>query len=194
MLMAASASADQYLATEQGAGAVDGVQRHAQGFGHGALGVTDAVAQGAELARIDHDFLPERALDVGHAHRTAEVAHVQAVVLQPLLAKAAVVAGQTGVDCDPGSHRQLADGGADFFDLTGYLVAQHHGLLDADGAKATMLVVVQVGAADAAGTDAHAHLTRTHGGRRKAFDSQVVGGMYDQCFHDGIGLLRGSGG
>jgi hypothetical protein len=62
-------------------------------------------------------------------------------------------------------------------------MAQHHRLLDADGAEAAMLVVVQVRAADAAAAHAHAQLAGAELGGGNFFDAQVAGGVNDECFH-----------
>ena len=59
------------------------------------------------------------------------------------------------------------DAGADRLDDAGHLVAQHHRLLDAHGAEAAVLEVVQVRAADAAGARARAV------GRRRAQASAI---------------------
>ena len=55
---------------------------------------------------LDDDLLAERALHVRRAHRAAVVAHVQAMVLQALLAVAAHAAGPAGADGDAVADRE----------------------------------------------------------------------------------------
>ena len=54
-------------------------------------------------------------------------------------------------------------------------MAQGHGLLDAHGTKAAVLVVVQVRAADAAKSHGHQQLMLAHGGLLPVFESQILG-------------------
>ncbi len=107
------------------------------------------------------------------------------MVLQALLAIDAAPARPAGADRHP-----VTDGNADhtvgnLLDDAGNLVAQHHRLLDADGAEAAMLEIVQVRAADAAlaypDPDLAGLRTRLGG---DGFDPQVFGGVDDKCFHE----------
>ena len=76
------------------------------------------------------------------------------------------------------------DAGAHRLDAAGHLVAQHHRLLDAHGAEAAVLEVVQVRAADAAGAHAHLQLVAARSsGVAIVFDAQVAGGVDDEGFH-----------
>ena len=141
------------------------------------------VGQLVRLAGVADDALAERPLHMRRAHRAAVVAHVQAVVLQALLAVAAQPARPARAD-----GHALADGKtlhrrADGLDDTGHFVAQHHRLLDAHGAEAAMLEVVQVRTADAAGAHAHLQLVRQQFGCVDGLDAQVAGGVDDESFH-----------
>lgn len=62
-------------------------------------------------------------------------------------------------------------------------VPEHHRLLDADGAEAAVVEVVQVGAADAAEGDVHAQLVVTQWRQFCGFDAKVFGGVADNGFH-----------
>jgi hypothetical protein len=166
-----------------GTGAVYRVQRHRQRLGHRALAVGDVLCQPMRLAHVDHDLLPECTLYVGHAHGAAVVAHVEAVVLQSHLAEAADTARAAGADGKVIADGEAGDVGRNFFDDTCHLVAQHHGLLETDGAESAVLVVVQVRAADAAGAHAHADLSRPDRRRRNVFNAKVTGTMDDECVH-----------
>jgi hypothetical protein len=59
----------------------------------------------------------------------------------------------------------------------GDLVAEDHRFLEAHGPEAAMKVVVQIGAADASGSDAHLHLPRTKGLWVSLDDSEIARGM-----------------
>ena len=91
-------------------------------------------------------FLAEGAPPVRVAHGAAVVAHVQAMVLQALLAVPAQTAGPARADGDALGGREWRVGPG-LGDDAGDLVAQHHRLLDVHGAEAAGLVAVQVGAA-----------------------------------------------
>ena len=63
-------------------------------------------------------------------------------------------------------------------------MTKHHRLLDAHGAETAMPIVVKVGAADSAGTDAHEHVLRPE--RRRfgvLLHSQVEWCMNDETTH-----------
>ena len=66
-----------------------------------------------------------------------------------------MAAGAAGVDGHALPDADGGDAGAGFDDFAGDFVAEDHRLLDADGAEAAVLVVVQVRAADAAALDPH---------------------------------------
>jgi len=105
------------------------------------------------------------------------------MVLQALLAVAAQAAGAARTDGDAVAGLVLAHAAADLLDDAGHLVAEHHRLLDAHGAEAAMLVVVQVRPADAAAAHAHAQLAGPDLGRGHVFDAQIAGGVDDESVH-----------
>jgi hypothetical protein len=177
--------------TQQRARAVDGMQGHRQRLGHRAFGVADVSSQRMRLAGLDHHFLAEHTLHMWHAHRTAVVAHVQAMVLQAELAVATLAARPARAHGNAVAQREAGDSRTHRIDDARHLVAQHHGLLDANGAEAAVLVVVQVRAADAAGAHAHAHLAGADRGRGEVLDPKVARGMNDESVHD---ELDGGGG
>ncbi len=105
------------------------------------------------------------------------------MVLQALLTVAADAARQAGADGDAFADREARDGAADFLDHARHFMAQHHGLLHANGAEAALLEVVQVGAADAAKAHANAQLPGKHFRRGHVFDAQIAGGVDDESVH-----------
>ena len=68
----------------------------------------------------------------------------------------------------------------------GHLVAEDHRLAHADRAEAAVVVVVQIGAADAAGLDGDLDLSGPGSLRLALLDAQVLGGMNDNGFHGAI--------
>lgn len=158
--------------------------RHGQRLSHCPFLVAEGVGKTMRLAFVDDDLSAERALHVGRAHGTAVVAHVQAMVLQALLAIVALAAGPARADGDPIALGMPVHAGPDFFHAARHLVAQHHRFLDAHGAEAAVVVIVQVGAADAAKAHLHAQLIGLHLGGVDVLDAQVVGGVNDESVHD----------
>ena len=67
-----------------------------------------------------------------------------------------------------------------------HLMAEDHRLAHADRAEAAVVVVVQIGAADAAGLDGDLDLSRPGSLRLALLDAQVLGGMNDNGFHGAI--------
>ena len=102
-----AAAGDQHALAEQRPGPAHGVQRTDSGSAI-APRRRSAVATSLRLRRLDHDLLAERALHVRRAHGAAVVAHVQAMVLQPLLAVAAQAAGPARADGDAVAGLQAA--------------------------------------------------------------------------------------
>ena len=159
------------------------MQGHRQRLGHRAFGVAYAVSEFVGLARADDDLLAERTLHMGHAHGAAEIAHVQTMVLQSKLTKAALSARVTGIDGDAVAARQVLHARRHLFQHTRHLVPQHHGLLNANGAKTAVLEIVQIRAANAAGSNSHAHLVACDRWRGIVFDAQVAGRMDNESVH-----------
>jgi hypothetical protein len=90
-----------------------------------------------------------------------------------------------GIDRHTVADREAGNAGADLYDFAGHFVAQDHRFLDPHGAKAAILVVVQVGPADAARPDADHHLAQSGGRVRDLVDAQVARRVDDCGFHDG---------
>jgi hypothetical protein len=86
-------------------------------------------------------------------------------------AGAAWIQGDTITDLDP------RDLGAYGFDGAGDFMAEDDGLPDAYDAESAVQVVVQVGATDATGANAHQDLVFLHLGNRNRFDAQILFGM-----------------
>ena len=135
-------------------------------------------------------LLPEAALDMREPHRTAHEAHVEAVVAQAHPAVAARVAWLARVDGDARAGLHPGHLAADLVDGAGDLVPERHGLLQAHGAEAAMVVVVQVGAADAAGLDPDADIARAQRRHLDLLDAEVLRSMDDDAAHGLFSLTR----
>jgi hypothetical protein len=127
------------------------------------------------LMALDHDLLAKSALNVREGHGAAVKAHVQAVVVLAGLAVAAMAAGPRGRDGDALPAHKPTDFGPPAVDDARDLVAQGQGLADAHRAKAAVLVVVQVRAADATESDFNAQLLVAQRRQFGGFDAQVLG-------------------
>ncbi len=117
------------------------------------------------------------------AHRRAVEQHVRAVLLQTHLAIAAMAAGAARIDRDAITWLHPRDLAADRLDPAGDLMAEDHRLAHADRAEATMQIVMQVRAADAAGLDPHAHVARPELRSGRRLDPQILLGMNDDGTH-----------
>ena len=73
--------------------------------------------------------------------------------------------------------------GADRLDDARDLVAEDHRLAQPHGAEAAVVVIVQVGAADAAEGDPHANLARAERRNGASLDPEVLGGVGDDGAH-----------
>ncbi len=178
---------DEDAAAEEGAGLADGVQADGEGLGEGGAFERHGGRDGLGFV-ADQEFA-EAALDVRHAHGAAVEAHVQAVLLGAFETVFARLAGQRGVDGDAISDLDRCDAGADGFDDAGHFVSEHNGLAHAHRAKAAMMIVVEIGAADAAVVDADADLMRTGLAGLHVIDTQVMRRMKDDGFH---GMISGA--
>src|SRR5690606_29590541 len=94
-------------------------------------------------------------------------------------AEAARVARTARIDRHAHAGNEMRDAGTHLLDDAGDLVAERHRLPDAHGAEAAVAVVVQVGPADAAGLDAHAHLERRGRDDGHLFNPQIPGSVDD---------------
>ena len=159
------------------------MQTHRQRLGQCGFRQAQVVGNRVGLVTLDDDLLGKRALDVRKGHGAAVKTHVQAVVVLARLAKAAVAAGARGRNGDALALGHTAHTRAHTLDHARDLVPQCNGLLDAHGAKAAVLVVMQVRAANAAIGHIHAQLVFAQSGQFGVFDAQVFGRMADNGFH-----------
>ena len=166
------------------------MQADRQGFGHGGQRKIEALRQQVGLRAVDDQLVAERPLHMRHAHGAAVKTHVQALVGHALLAIAARPAGARGGNRHGVLHPQVLDCGASLGDHARDLMAQHHGLLDAYRAKATLVVVMKIGATDATVSDPDTQLVRAQGLGGQVLDAQVVGRMTDEGGHDGVPGFR----
>ena len=60
-----------------------------------------------------------------------------------------------------------------------HLMPEHHRLFEADDAETAVIVIMQIGAADAAGADADQHFARLGYGHWHRVDAQIFGGVKD---------------
>ena len=140
-------------------------------------------ATGMTLARLRHQPLAKRALDVRKAHRAAVEAHVEAMLLDALLAIAASAAGPARAHRHPLADGEAGDAGTEPGDPAADLVTEDHRLLDPHRAETAMLVIVQVGAADAAGFDRDLDLAGSGFGECGGLHAQVLGSVDDDGAH-----------
>ena len=160
-----------------------GVEADGQGFGEGGVGEAEAGRQLDGLGFGAGEDLAEAALDVREAHRAAEEAHVEAVPRLALEAVFAVAAGVAGVDGHFVADGDAGDLGPDRRDFAGDLVAWDQRLADADRAEAAVLIIMKVGAADAAVADADVDVARAEGRVVDLADAEVAGAVDDGGAH-----------
>src|SRR3546814_5061792 len=84
------------------------------------------------------------------------------------------VARPARIDGHPGPGNQMGNAVADLLDRSRDLVAEDHGLSQPHGAEAAVMIVVEIGAADAAGPDPDPHLARSGGGGVDSLDAQIL--------------------
>jgi hypothetical protein len=95
-------------------------------------------------------------------------------------AVAAMTAGVARIHRDPISDADPRHVFTHFDDGSGHLVAEDHRLLEANRAKAAVLVIVEVGPADPASGQTHLDLAWARWvGRRHVFDPEVEWSMND---------------
>ena len=120
---------------------------------------------------------------MGKRHGRPVEPHVQAVIELALVAVHAVPARPAGIDGDQIAFLDHADAGADSFGIAGHLMTQHHRFAQPDRAETAVIVVMQVGTADAAGRHGYADLARTGIACFGLLQSQVFGRMDCECPH-----------
>ena len=168
------ATRDEDSLAEERAGAGDGMKRDGEGLGKGGNSCRDAFGDLVALPAFGHELLAKGALDMGHRHRAAVKAHVEAVVLLALEAIFARVARPARRDGHPVADRQPGDAATESGYAARYLMTENHRLANTDGTEASMLVVVKIRAADAADLHCDLDLTGTHGVRLTVLDAQVA--------------------
>lgn len=120
---------------------------------------------------------------MGKAHGAAEEAHVEALVAHAFLAVQALAARLAGIDRDTRARLHARDAFTNCGNDAGDLVPKRHRLLNAHGAEAAMVIIVQVGAADAAIGDLHTDFTGAGRGIGKAVDPQILRRVDDDGAH-----------
>jgi hypothetical protein len=143
-----------------------------------------AAGTGTACAASHDQHLAEAALHMGKAHCAAVEAHVETMLLLALRTVAAGAAGAAWIDGDALARLQAGNFRANARNRSGDLVAQNHRLAQPHGAEAAIEIVVEVGAADAAGLDAHLDLAGTEwrGGHR--LDAKILGRVQYRGAHD----------
>jgi hypothetical protein len=174
---------DQHLAAEQVAGAAHRVQADCERLGQRRDGVRRRPRHDEALALEHHQLLLERALDVGHDRSTAEKGHPPAEVAAAGLTGAALPARQARVDRDPVALLDPADVAAGLDHVARDLVAEDQGLAHREVADPPLAIVMQVGAADAAGAEPEPDLVRPERRRRALLEAQVPGTMQHADSH-----------
>ncbi len=128
-------------------------------------------------------MLTETALHMRHAHRAAHETHVQALVVQAFATMNADPARTARIHRDAHTRckvrHALTDRGDDACDL----VAERHRLLDPHRAEAAMVIIMQIGAADAAGCDLDADLTAGRCRIGIIVDPQILRSVNDDGAH-----------
>src|SRR5690606_1930398 len=103
------------------------------------------------LPRRYYQPVTEHALRMRQAHRAAHELHIEAMDRQAFAAKAAVPAGLARIDGNQLADRQTRYSRAQCLHITRRFVPWNDRLAYPHRPKATILVVMQIGAADAAG-------------------------------------------
>ena len=174
----------QHALAQQFARAPRRVQADRERLGHRRLAQRHALGDRLRLRLVADQNFAKRALHMREAHRAAVEAHVEAMILFALETISAMVAGPARIDRDarPGldAFHVRADGLHDARDF----VAKDHRLAQPHRAEAAVVVIVQVGTADAAEGDAHADVARAEPGDFRLLDPQVLRRVGDHSAHD----------
>ena len=150
------------------------MQADGERLGSGRLGQRRAGRYRLALRSLGDDVLAKRALFVGKGHGRTVKAHVEAMLGEPLCAITAAAAGPARIQGDGIALLQAGDAGADRIDGAGDLMAENHRFSEPDRSEARLMIVVQIRAADAAGTDRDTHLAVTGCCDRVAFDPEII--------------------
>ena len=128
----------------------------------------------------DDNLVTERALDMRKSHRAAVEANIETLIRMSFDAVTAVTAGVARVDCHAISDFDSRDTLADLDHGSSHFVPEDHRFLEANRAESAMLVVMQIGSADAARGESYLDLTWTRTARGgHVFDSQIEWSMND---------------
>jgi hypothetical protein len=115
------------------------------------------------LPAFSDETLAKRSLNMRHWHCAAIKAHVQALVLLALQAIVTAIAGSARRNRDAVTDREAGYGRTQRLDGPSDLVTEDHGLAHPHGAEATMVEIMQIRSADAAGLDGDLDLARSQG-------------------------------
>ena len=135
------------------------------------------------LVAFDDDEFAECTLNMRKGHGTAVKPHGQAMIVLGLLAKTALAAGARGGDGNALARVQAGHLRAHTVHDARDLMAQRHWLANAHRAKAPVLKVMQVRAADATKGHSHQQLVRAGRGNFGVLDTQILGAVTDDGFH-----------
>jgi hypothetical protein len=178
-----TAAGDEHLGSQQRRPLAGGMEADGQRLSHSGLRHRHAGWDWDCLIGLDCDALPKPTLDMRNPHRASHEAHVEALVGAPLATVPARAAWLARVDGHPHARGQVRNLAADFGDRAGDLVPKRHGLLQPDGAKAAMVKVMQIRAANASGFDADADLVRPGWHGFDLLDAEVLRSMDDNAAH-----------
>ena len=102
--------------------------------------------------------------------------------LQALLAITASAASQSRIDGNPLADLDPPDRSPDARHSACNFMAQHHRLLDPHGAETAIMVIMQIGAANAATFDPDLDIMRPHGRQRDILHPQIMRRMDNDSF------------
>lgn len=171
------AAGHQYLRTRQIASLCDGMQAHRKRLGTGGLGGRGGVGKCRALFCRNNQPVAEHALFVRQAHGAAHEAHVEAMDRLALQAELAVATGLRGIDGDELADGQSADTRAQNRDMAGCLVTADDRLAHPHRAETAILIIMQIGATDAACRHGQQHFAGAGGRNVLRFDADIFAGI-----------------
>ncbi|MNZ68232.1 hypothetical protein D3C78_864940 [compost metagenome] len=158
------------------------MQRHRERLGHGGLAGAQAIGRHA-LQGVRHQNLTESTLNMRERHGAAIKAHVEALVVQAFLAEAAGSAGAGRRNGHQTADLQPFDALAQFFDDGRDLMAQHHRLTKPHRAEASVIVIMQIAAANSAPDQTKPHFSRSRRFLGPFLDAHILGPMGNNRSH-----------
>jgi hypothetical protein len=159
------------------------MQAHGQWLRHRSFLRGHGRRDGNGLVFVDHQALPEPTLNMREPHGASDKAHVETLVVLAGPAIPACVAWLTGIHGDPHSRRHPSNFAPNLVHGASDLVPESHGLPQPDGPEATVVVIVEIRPADAAGLYPDPNITGSQGGHCDFFDPKVLRGMNDDTAH-----------